>query len=249
MTISIPPNITTTVGAKGVQVPVNATLVTGMGVIGAELTIGYDTKVLTATGATLTGTIANGGAVATNIDDVNGEIALAITRAQPLDEDGVIVFIVFDVDSDNPMDSSKLAFLKTRLMNNDGEVANVARDGDIALPVILSSFVAVADVRRDRVILMWQTESEVNNLGFAIYRSKRKNGPYTKLGWVASARDTQPPCRYRFIDETAEKGKVYFYILEYIDIAGGTERSDAIQFDWSKKYHSITTWGKLKKGR
>ena len=246
VTISIPPNITTTVGAKGVQVPVNATLVTGMGVIGAELTIGYDTKVLTATGATLAGTIANGGAVATNIDDVNGEIALAITRAQPLDEDGVIVFIVFDVDSDNPMDSSKLAFLKTRLMNNDGEVANVARDGDIALPVSLSSFVAVADVRRNRVILIWQTESELNHLGFAIHRSKRKNGPYTKIGWVAREKDTQPPFRYRFIDETAEKGQVYFYMLEHIDIAGKAERSDAIQFDWSKKYQLITTWGKLK---
>ncbi len=245
VTVSIPENIITTPGATGVQVPVNVTDVTGLGVISADLVIAYDTNVLTATDAILEGTIAQeGGGVDANIDDAKGEITLGIMRAEPLSGGGVLVFIIFDVDSDDPSDSSELTFLKILL--NDGGITTVTSNGDIALPVILSSFVAVADVRRNRVILIWQTESELNHLGFAIYRSKRKNGPHTKIGWVASEKDTQPPCRYRFIDETAEKGKVYFYMLEHIDIAGKAERSNAVRFDWSTKYQLITTWGKLK---
>ncbi len=193
----------------------------------------------------LVGTIAKGGAVAVNIDAVNGEITLAIAGTVPIDGDGVIVFIVFDADSDNPMDSSELVFLKARLIHiNDGEVAAVTRNGDIALPVILSSFVALADV--NRVILMWWVESEVNNIGFTIYRSKQKDGPYTKIGWIKSKGSTASLRSYRFIDETAEKGKLYFYLLEQINLTGKSERFSPIQLDWYKSFQLITTWGKIK---
>ena len=47
----------------------------------------------------------------TNIDDAKGEITIGIMRAEPLSGSGVIVSIIFDVDSDNPEDSSTLTFL------------------------------------------------------------------------------------------------------------------------------------------
>ncbi len=230
--ISIP-NLITTPGATGVQVPINVQIpIDVTDVISANLIIGYDTDVLTATGATFAGTIVQGGGPTTNINDVKGEISLAIASSQPLSGNGVLVFIIFDVDSDDPTDVSALTFKKAHL--NGGEILTVTSNGDISLPVTISSFVAAYAAVFDKVFLEWQVESEFGNLGFALYRSERKNGPYTKIGWVASKGDTQTTRSYRFIDETAEEGKVYFYMLEHIDITGKAERFPAIQLDWPK---------------
>ncbi len=228
----------TTPGAIGVQVPVNVTSVAGVSVISANLIVSYDTNVLSATGATLEGTIAQGGGVQTNIDDAKGEISLGIMSAQPLSGSGVIVFIMFDVDSDDKTDRSALTFKKALL--NSGEVLTASSDGDISLPVTLSSFVAVYDAEKDMVFLEWQLENEYGNLGFAIYRSEQKNGHYTKIGWVTSKGDTQTTRSYQFVDETAEEGKPYFYMLEYIDITGRAEHSNVIQLDWADKYKLTT---------
>jgi len=247
VTVSVPKLVVPPTTTE-VQIPVNVSDVTGLGIISANLTISYDINVLAATSATLTGTIAEGGTVLTNPEDASGTIKIGLIFSTPekpaLSGSGVLVYINFDVISNDPKDSSLFSILEVCL--NDGKIATAMSSGEISLPVTLSSFFVVTDISRDKVILKWQTEGEVNNLGFAIYRSEQKNGPYTKIGWVESEGDTHVPCKYQFIDETTEKGKVYFYMLEQIDITGKGERSNTIRFDWSKKYQLITTWGKLK---
>jgi len=98
---------------------------------------------------------------------------------------------------------------------------------DLSLPVGLSSFTAT--VSGDDIILEWRTETEVNNLGFAIYRSEQIDGNYTEIAFVKGAGDSVTPIDYQFTDKKEEEGKTYFYYLEYIDTTGEKDRSRIIE--------------------
>jgi len=132
VTISIPGDLKTTPGAKGILVPVNITDVTERNVISADLVISYDTKVLTATGVTLDGTIAGGGKVQSKIDDSSGKINIGFIKGPPtLSGSGVLIYIVFDVEVNPPTNNSLLSSLKASL--NEGEVVSEGTDGQIII--------------------------------------------------------------------------------------------------------------------
>jgi hypothetical protein len=99
--------------------------------------------------------------------------------------------------------------------------------GDYSLPVALSSFTAVSE--GGKVTLFWRTESEVNNIGFSIYRSEEKDGNYIQVNFVKGAGNSSAPRDYQFVDQEVEMGKTYFYYLEDIDVAGAKNRSDIIK--------------------
>ena len=151
VTVSIPLDLSTPPGAKGVQVPVNVTDVSDLDLISADITLEYDTKLLTATGATLDGTIASGGQVETNIDDANfvfkdgvhplktldGKINIGLIKTNPaLGGEGVLVYILFDVAeaaetsgydaTDSELSLSKVDF-------NEGAVKTEIQDGKITV--------------------------------------------------------------------------------------------------------------------
>jgi hypothetical protein len=94
------------------------------------------------------------------------------------------------------------------------------------LPVTLSEFSATSEVTG--VALHWRTESEVNNVGFNIYRATKKGGPFSKIGFIEGHGSTGGAREYRFIDGKADAGETYFYLIEDIDIEGKTERSEVI---------------------
>jgi hypothetical protein len=99
--------------------------------------------------------------------------------------------------------------------------------GDYSLPVELSSFTATTD--DGTVTLRWRTETEVNNIGFAIYRGEEKDGNYTKITFVPGAGSSAMPNEYQFTDKNVETGKIYFYYLEDVDVAGEKNRSKIIK--------------------
>ena len=74
--------------------------------------------------------------------------------------------------------------------------------------------------------LGWETASEIDNLGFNVYRAERVNGPRTRLN--LSLIPTQVPpgspfgATYTYRDATAQPGVAYYYWLEDVDIYGGT---------------------------
>jgi len=107
------------------------------------------------------------------------------------------------------------------------KVLGVGGVGVLSLPVELTSFTAT--VGDGQVTLQWRTETEVNNIGFAIYRSDAKNGQYTKIGWMDGAGNSAMPHDYQFLDKKVEVGKTYFYYIEDVDIAGEQDKSDIIQ--------------------
>ena len=100
-------------------------------------------------------------------------------------------------------------------------------DDDGSLPVELSAFNAISE--GGKVNLLWRTESEVNNIGFAIYRSEEKDGNYTRIAFVNGTGNTAMPTDYQFTDEKVEEGKTYFYYLEDIDITGEKNRNKIIK--------------------
>ena len=99
--------------------------------------------------------------------------------------------------------------------------------GDTSLPVTLSSF--TANTEGGSVKLLWRTESEVNNVGFTVYRSEAENSKYTKVTFLNGAGNTGMPTDYQFADTKVEQGKTYFYYIEDIDITGKRNKSQVVK--------------------
>jgi hypothetical protein len=118
---------------------------------------------------------------------------------------------------------------------------------DNSLPVTLSSFAAIST--DSGVILKWRTESEVDHLGWDIYRSEKKDGKFVKIndGLIPGAGNSAMPNTYQFVDKTAVAGRKYYYYLEDVDMAGTRNKSLIITTSKDAK-KLTTTWGKIKKG-
>jgi hypothetical protein len=96
--------------------------------------------------------------------------------------------------------------------NFDEVVDYVDRDvsfGVQVLAVTLSSFTATPDAGTSEVTLKWITESEINNLGFDIYRSESLDGEYVKINssLIKGAGTDASRHHYKFVDNTVEVGK------------------------------------------
>ncbi|MCK4416890.1 MAG: hypothetical protein KAV99_01830 [Candidatus Latescibacteria bacterium] len=113
---------------------------------------------------------------------------------------------------------------------NSGNPGNTTRLTDYSLPVTLTSFTATAG--DGEVTLRWVTESEVNNLGFNIYRARRekkkdergepKEGEYEKINseLIPGAGTSTVRHSYCFTDKNVDNGTTYFYRLEDVSLDG-----------------------------
>ena len=83
----------------------------------------------------------------------------------------------------------------------------------------------------DGVTLKWRTESEINNLGFDIYRSDARDGKYAKVNakHIVGAGTDSTPHDYSFTDENVVVGKTYYYYVEDVDFSGKTNRSHILE--------------------
>ena len=91
---------------------------------------------------------------------------------------------------------------------------------DSSLPVELSSFTATAG--DDQVTLRWNTESELENLGFNIYRSTNSNVKFLMINdqLIPGSGNSSTKHKYEFIDLYVKNGITYWYKLEDVDFAG-----------------------------
>jgi len=95
-------------------------------------------------------------------------------------------------------------------------------ESDIPLPVTLSSFIAQAG--DGEVTLHWVTESEIDNLGFHVYRALEAEGVYEQLtAEVLEGAGTSTGRReYAFSDVRLSNGVTYWYRLEDVAFDGTT---------------------------
>ncbi len=124
---------------------------------------------------------------------------------------------------------------------NDGE-SQTAGSTDVGMTVIcggstavtLTSFDAAWTESRTRdgstpaVKLTWETASEVDNLGFNVYRGSSADGPWTKLNRNLIPSQVPPGsptgATYEWTDTRVRSGQRYYYLLEDVDTAGtGTQ--------------------------
>ncbi len=76
-----------------------------------------------------------------------------------------------------------------------------------------------------QVELSWETASELDNLGFHLYRALSKEGAYERITVVPIPGLGSSPAgaRYRYTDSYVSNGTTYFYRLEDIESSGKTE--------------------------
>ncbi|MBN1920535.1 MAG: hypothetical protein JW892_04775 [Anaerolineae bacterium] len=87
--------------------------------------------------------------------------------------------------------------------------------------VDLARFEATA--QDDGILIEWETATEIDNLGFNLYRSTAADGTYVKLN--EELIPTQVPgavfgAAYTWLDEGVAPGVTYFYKIEDVDIEG-----------------------------
>jgi len=109
----------------------------------------------------------------------------------------------------------------------------IGSSGDSSLPVELSSFTATSDC--GKVILNWITKTEVNNVGFSLYRSDTEYGEYSKVAWLEGAGNTPFGTDYEYVDSSSQSGRTYYYYLEDVDIQGVRTKSDIIKIQRNDK--------------
>ncbi len=88
------------------------------------------------------------------------------------------------------------------------------------IPVELASFTATgAD---GRVVLVWTTQSETDNLGFHVYRSESPEGTFGRVTeeLIAGHGTSALPHAYSFTDRLVRAGVRYYYRLTDVDCSG-----------------------------
>ena len=99
---------------------------------------------------------------------------------------------------------------------------------DYPLPVELAYFAGV--INGNKIELHWLTETEVNNYGFDIERTK-DNLNWLTIGFVEGYGNSNSPKQYIFIDNDINQSGTYYYRLKQIDNDGTFEYSDVISVE------------------
>jgi len=111
---------------------------------------------------------------------------------------------------------------------NSFSIFTLADEGS-PLPVELQSLSAT--IKNNKVLITWQTATEINNYGFEIERAQvveGKTGEYNKIGFVQGHGNSNTIIDYTFTDAEVKYGK-YSYRLKQIDNDGKYNYSKSIE--------------------
>ena len=153
-------------------------------------------------------------------------ISVATTDLSALTASGALALIV----ADNTAFTSNL---QTHALTTNGanQEVSVTFDGTKYFTFARSSALAVdlshffTEVEGEQVRLHWATVSEINNLGFNVWRSTAADAPTEQLNSnliSGQAPGSGQGSSYEFVDQDVEAGISYFYWLEDVDMNGST---------------------------
>jgi hypothetical protein len=95
---------------------------------------------------------------------------------------------------------------------------------DLSLPVELTSFAVLPG--DNQAILQWTTQSEVENMGFEVYRASEENGNYLIIASyentpsLKGSGNTNTARQYSFTDRNVLNGQIYWYKLAAVGMNG-----------------------------
>ena len=163
----------------------------------------------------------------------------------------------YDMDTRTPLDgtaldnwvsTSNFPLLITRYWGSITDIGNPGYRGNSAVPVTLSHF--RAEHTADGVMLKWTTESEVDNAGFNIYRSRTKDGEFKAVNptMIQGAGTTGERNEYTWTDTSAKPNTVYYYRIEDVSHAGVRKQLATVRLRGfvSASGKRTTMWANLK---
>jgi len=232
------------------EIPINICTLAGREIDAVEFRIAYNPSVVNVTGYRLGEIVPPGWMAIPNPQPGLYIIGLMVFTDDPVIEDGVILYLTFEAVSDNPTDTAPVTFELAKLEDAEPGVPNEELpvdlvNNDVALPVTLSAFGAIWHMR-EGIKIFWEAKSQLENLGWNIYRSETKDGEFVKINGklIEGAGTTSNPMKYSFIDKDAEKGKLYYYYLEDISFNGEKHHTPAIR---TTSVNKLTSWGAIKR--
>ena len=155
--------------------------------------------------------------------------------------------------SHNPQPGDILVMTITDSYGNflgEGETISITLDGSeeqnitgesAALPIELTAF--YAEVDPSNVMLRWNTESEINSLGYNIHRSVNDSTNFVKINetLIQGAGTTTEPQKYSFVDHDVSFRNVYYYKLESVDTQGNREFHGSIRVEFGMNEKIVPT--------
>ena len=83
---------------------------------------------------------------------------------------------------------------------------------------------------RRQAVLRWVARDETDVYGYLVYRSPRREGPYTRVNEraVSVVGDGAAEHAYEFVDRDVEAGTTYYYYLDLVTRAGAKRRFSGV---------------------
>ena len=121
-----------------------------------------------------------------------------------------------------------------------------------ALPVELSHFRPARSKETGAVVITWSTQSELNNAGFFIKRSRQRDGEFKIINatMIPGAGTTSEKQFYTYTDTTAQANVVYYYQIEDVSLDGNRQtltRGIRLKGHVGVADKATTLWGELKR--
>ena len=91
------------------------------------------------------------------------------------------------------------------------------------------------------IVVEWETASELNTVGFYLYRSQSSDGQYDQINdhLVPASPDPLTGGEYSYIDEGVDAGLTYYYKLEEVDSKGNSSYFGPIEIQASNQIWQI----------
>ena len=102
----------------------------------------------------------------------------------------------------------------------------------------LTGYLAWRDSQQASVVLDWSTASEIDTVGFNIYRSEQIGQEYSRINAeiIPASQEPLTGGEYSFLDTDVEPGKVYYYLLEDVSMDGQAGQNGPIEVRASADY-------------
>jgi hypothetical protein len=96
---------------------------------------------------------------------------------------------------------------------------------------VLFGYYAWQESRQATVIIEWSTASELNTVGFNLYRSTEPQGEYILINaeLIPASEDAWTGAEYSFVDSGLTPGVTYYYMLEDLDATGQRSKNGPIE--------------------